>query len=69
MGDVRRGAGASLTDSTALVRELYEAYQRRDWNAAAELLHPEATLDMPSTRERLTGREQVIEFQRSYPEP
>lgn len=58
-----------MTDSTALVRELYEAYQRRDWHGAGSLLHPDATLDMPATRERLTGREQVIEFQRSYPEP
>jgi hypothetical protein len=26
-------------DATVLVRNLYEAYQRRDWNAAAELFH------------------------------
>ena len=56
-------------DATALVRELYEAYQRRDWDTAAGLLHPNATLDMPGTRERLTGREEVIAFQRDYPEP
>jgi ketosteroid isomerase-like protein len=56
-------------EATALVRELYECYQRRDWDAAADLLHPDATLDMPATRERLPGREQVIEFQREYPEP
>lgn len=56
-------------DATGLVRELYEAYQRRDWTAAAELLHPDATLDMPGTRERLSGRAEVIEFQRDYPEP
>jgi hypothetical protein len=51
-----------------LVRELFEAYQHRDWNAAGELLHPDATLDMPATREHLTGREGVIDFQRDYPE-
>jgi ketosteroid isomerase-like protein len=56
-------------EATALVRDLYEAYQRRDWDAAAELLHPDATLDMPETRERLTGREEVVDFQRNYPEP
>jgi ketosteroid isomerase-like protein len=55
--------------ATVLVRELYEAYQRRDWNGAAELLHPQVTLDMPATRERLTGRAAVIAFQRDYPEP
>ena len=46
----------------ALVRELYEAYQRRDWSGAAELLHVDATLDMPATRERLTGRGDLIEY-------
>jgi ketosteroid isomerase-like protein len=56
-------------DATALVRALYEAYQRRDWDAAAELLHPEATVDMPGTRERLAGRARVLDFQRNYPEP
>jgi hypothetical protein len=56
-------------DATVLVRELYETYQRRDWVAAADLLHPDAALDMPGTRERLTGRSEVIEFQRDYPEP
>jgi len=56
-------------DATDLVRELYEAYQRRDWNAAADLLHPDATVDMPDTRERLSGREAVLDFQRNYPEP
>jgi ketosteroid isomerase-like protein len=55
--------------ATDLVRKLYEAYQRRDWNGAAELLHLDATLDMPATRERLTSREEVIDFQRDYPEP
>jgi ketosteroid isomerase-like protein len=56
-------------DATALVRSLYEAYRRRDWDAAAALLHPEATVDMPGTRERLAGREGVLDFQRNYPEP
>ena len=55
--------------ATVLVRELYEAYQRRDWDSAAQVLHLDATLDMPSTRERLSGREDVIDFQRNYPEP
>jgi ketosteroid isomerase-like protein len=56
-------------DATALARGLYEAYQRRDWDAAAQLLHHDATVDMPGTRERLAGRDGVLDFQRSYPEP
>ena len=56
-------------DATELVQQLYEAYQRRDWDAAAGVLHPFAAVDMPDTRERLTGREGVLDFQRDYPEP
>ncbi|HWN21962.1 MAG TPA: nuclear transport factor 2 family protein [Gaiellaceae bacterium] len=52
-----------------LVRRLYEAYQARDWDTAAQLVHEDAVLEMPATSERLTGRASVIDFQRSYPEP
>ncbi len=52
-----------------LVRRLYEAYQARDWDAVAALVHEDALLEMPATRERLTGRSGVIDFQREYPEP
>jgi ketosteroid isomerase-like protein len=52
-----------------LVGRLYEAYQARDWGTAAELLHPDAELEMPATSERLSGRSGVIDFQRAYPEP
>src|SRR5262249_30088100 len=69
VGEVRRRAREGLMAAAALVRELYEAYQRRDWSGAAGLLHADATLDMPATRERLSGREEVIGFQRDYPEP
>jgi ketosteroid isomerase-like protein len=58
-----------MAGATELVRRLYEAYQERDWDAAAELLHPEATVAMPDTRELLVGRDGVIAFQRDYPEP
>jgi ketosteroid isomerase-like protein len=56
--------------STAdLTRRLYEAYERRDWERAASVLHEDAVLEMPATRERLAGRDRVIGFQRDYPEP
>jgi ketosteroid isomerase-like protein len=48
---------------------LYEAYQARDWERAAGFLHPDAVVEMPSTAERLVGREAVISFQSAYPEP
>jgi hypothetical protein len=52
-----------------LVRGLYERYQARDWSGAEQLLHPDAELEMPATAEHLTGRDQVIDLQRNYPEP
>ncbi|MBM7808942.1 ketosteroid isomerase-like protein [Geodermatophilus bullaregiensis] len=52
-----------------LVRDLYEHFQARDWDAAAALLHPDVRLRMPATDERFAGREQVMAFQRDYPEP
>lgn len=51
-----------------LVRKLYEAYQARDWESAAALVHEDAVLEMPATGERLSGRAGVIDFQRAYPE-
>jgi ketosteroid isomerase-like protein len=56
-------------DAASQVDALYQAYQARDWDQAARCMHPDAVLDMPATSERLTGREQVLGFQRSYPEP
>ena len=56
-------------DATAQVEGLYSAYQARDWARAAGYLHPDAVVEMPATAERLDGRDGVIEFQRSYPEP
>ncbi len=56
-------------DAADLVRDLYEAYQARAWARAAARLHPGALVEMPGTGERLDGREEVIAFQRSYPEP
>ena len=52
-----------------LARNLYEFYQARKWAAAADLLRPEAELEMPATGEHLSGRDQIIEFQENYPEP
>ena len=56
-------------DADAQAEALYTAYQARDWARAAGYLHPDAVLEMPATGERLDGRDKVIEFQRTYPEP
>jgi ketosteroid isomerase-like protein len=60
---------ATVTDAGALVRSLYEAYARRDWDAAAPLLHPDAVYELPRTGERVEGGPAVLDYQRTYPEP
>jgi ketosteroid isomerase-like protein len=52
-----------------LVREMYEAFQRRDWDACEPLLHPKATYDAPRTAEHLEGGDSILEYMRTYPEP
>jgi ketosteroid isomerase-like protein len=52
-----------------LVRQLYDCFQRRDWAACATLLHPDAVYDAPRTAEHLDGRDAILEYMRSYPEP
>jgi ketosteroid isomerase-like protein len=58
-----------MADAGTLVRSLYEAYQRRDWDACVELLHPDAVYDLPRTGQHLEGGEAVLDHQRTYPEP
>lgn len=53
----------------AAVQALYEAYRARAWDAAGELFHPDVVVEMPATGERLAGRDEVLGFQRNYPEP
>ena len=52
-----------------MARALYTAYQARAWARAETYLHRDAVVDLPATGERLVGREQVLRFQREYPEP
>jgi ketosteroid isomerase-like protein len=59
----------TTTDAGALVRSLYEAYGRRDWDACAQLLHPDAVYELPRTGERIEGGPAVLDYQREYPEP
>jgi ketosteroid isomerase-like protein len=58
-----------VTDAGALVRALYEAYQRRDWDFCATLIHPEATYDLPNSNEYVEGAAALLAYQRDYPEP
>ena len=58
-----------MADAAMLVRRLYEAYQRRDWNACVPLIHPEATYDLPRTDDHVDGGAAILDYQRAYPEP
>lgn len=57
------------TTASGLAAGLYQAYDRRDWEAAAALLAHDARVSMVATDESLAGRDEVIRFQRAYPEP
>jgi ketosteroid isomerase-like protein len=57
------------TDPGVLVRSLYEAYGRRDWDACTPLLHADAVYELPRTDERVEGGPAVLDYQRAYPEP
>ena len=57
-----------MSDPGEIVRALWDRYQARDWDAAADLLAEDAVFDWPQTRERLRGRDNVIAVNRNYPE-
>jgi len=58
-----------MPDAAALVRQLYESFERRDWDACVPLLHPEAVYDAPRTAEHLDGGDAILGYMRTYPEP
>jgi ketosteroid isomerase-like protein len=58
-----------MSDAGRLLRSLYEAYQRRDWEACAPLLHSDAIYDLPRTQQHFEGGAVVLDYQRTYPEP
>ena len=57
-----------MSEPRDVVRRLWERFQARDWEGAAELLADDVVVDWPHTHERLRGRSNVIGFNREYPE-
>ena len=57
-----------MSEPAEVVRALWERFQARDWDAAAELLAQDVVVDWPQTRERIRGRDRVIAVNRNYPE-
>ncbi|WKX71723.1 nuclear transport factor 2 family protein [Streptomyces sp. XD-27] len=56
MGDIRR-----------TVETYWATAQARDWHAFAATLAADVRYELPQTRERVTGRENVVRFNAEYP--
>ena len=53
-----------MGEAQVLVAAFADRLERRDWSGLAELLHPDVVYEIPQTRERIRGREQVRDVQR-----
>lgn len=51
-----------------MVVEFWGRIQARDWDGLGRLLSADFVVDWPDTRVRIRGRENFVEFNRSYPE-
>ncbi|MEU4169407.1 nuclear transport factor 2 family protein [Streptomyces sp. NPDC026665] len=56
-----------MTDPRKAVEGYWAAAEARDWEAFAELLAEDVVYTLPQTRERISGRERYVEFNREYP--
>jgi len=54
--------------STNPVQGMWERFQARDWEGAAELIHEDFVGEWPNTAERMEGRDNYLAVQRAYPE-
>lgn len=60
-----------MTAGARSARDLIETYWRaanaRDWDGFAALVHQRVVYEVPQTRERVRGREDYVEFNRTWP--
>ncbi|MER5401229.1 nuclear transport factor 2 family protein [Streptomyces sp. NPDC002599] len=56
-----------MTDLRKAVESYWAAADARDWEAFAQLLAEDVVYTLPQTRERISGRERYVEFNREYP--
>lgn len=54
--------------ASEIVAELWRRIQARDWDALPELLAEDFVLEWPHEGVRIRGRDNFIEFNRTYPE-
>ena len=54
-------------DNREVLRRYYEVIGSKSWDGLGELLAEDVVYDIPQTRERITGREPYVRFNREYP--
>jgi SnoaL-like protein len=57
-----------VSEAADVVRRLWELFDAREWDAARELLADDVVCEWPHSRERIVGRDNVIELNRIYPD-
>lgn len=56
-----------MLESTTIAQSYVHALESRDWDAVAALLATDVVYELPQTRERVTGRDAYLRFNREYP--
>jgi len=56
-----------MTDLRKTVERFWAAAEARDWDAFAGTLAEDVVYTLPQTRERISGRERYVQFNREYP--
>lgn len=56
-----------MTDLRETVERFWTAAEARDWAAFAGTLAEDVVYTLPQTRERISGRERYVRFNREYP--
>ena len=56
-----------MTDLRTTVERFWATAEARDWPAFADTLAEDVVYTLPQTRERISGREKYVRFNREYP--
>ena len=56
-----------MTELRKTVESYWASADARDWTAFADTLAEDVVYTLPQTRERISGRERYVQFNREYP--
>lgn len=59
--------GVPMTDLRETVQRFWATAEARDWTASEATLAEDVVYTLPQTRERISGRERYVRFNREYP--